>query len=219
MNDNKRKKTVDAAWQEENEKRNTDMSEYKKSIKYNYTISRYEAAVPVEEYMEACVDVPTFLACCRKCGNYDKVWSCPPYDFNPEDYWRRYKTLQLTGIKICFPAEMTEREYTKAELDEIIESVLWEERRKLTDELMELEEKFPGSVSLSAGSCMNCSPGTCTRPEGRECRFPEKMRYSIESIGGNVGLTVTKYLKQKLLWMEDGKLPEHFILVCGLLQP
>lgn len=189
------------------------------AVEYSYKTERYEASVPVEEYMEACVDVPTFLECCKACGNYDKVWSCPSYDFDPEDYWRRYRTLQLIGTKICFPEEMTKRSYTKEELDEIVERVLWKERGSLTEELMGLEAQFPGSVSLSAGSCMNCRPGTCTRLEGKPCRFPEKMRYSIESIGGNVGLTVTKYLKQKLLWMEEGKLPEHFILVCGLLLP
>lgn len=169
--------------------------------------------------MEACVDVPTFLECCRACGNYESVWSCPPYTFDPEDYWKRYRTLQLFGIKICFPASMTERVYEKAELDKLVDEVLWAERSKLTAELFEREKQYPGSVSLSAGSCRSCLPGRCTRPEGKPCRQPEQLRYSIESLGGNVGLTVTRYLKQKLLWMTEGRLPEHFILVCGLLLP
>lgn len=180
-----------------------------------YTVERYEADVPVEEYVEACVDVPTFLECCKQCGNYEKVWSCPSYDFNPEDYWRKYRNFHLIGVKIRFPAEMTEKTYEKEELDTLIRETLWAEKEKLSRELMEMEEKHPGSVSLSAGSCMNCE--RCTRLTGEPCRFPDKMRYSIESIGGNVGLTVTKYLKQELLWMEEGRLPEHFILVCGLL--
>lgn len=182
-----------------------------------YTVERYEADVPVREYMEACVDVPTFLECCKQCGNYEKVWSCPSYDFNPEDYWRKYDNLHLIGVKICFPSEMTEKIYEKEELNTLVQETLWKEKEKLAVELAEMEKENPGSVSLSAGSCMNCRPGTCTRLTGEPCRFPDKMRYSIESIGGNVGLTVTKYLKQELLWMEEGRLPEHFILVCGLL--
>lgn len=180
-----------------------------------YTVERYEADVPVEEYVEACVDVPTFLECCKQCGNYETVWSCPSYDFDPEDYWRRYDNFHLIGVKICFPREMTEKTYGKDELGMLVQENLWAEKKKLTAELMEMEKENPGSVSLSAGSCMNCKP--CTRPMGEPCRFPDKMRYSIESIGGNVGLTVTKYLKQELLWMEEGRLPEYFILVCGLL--
>ena len=50
------------------------------------------------------------------------------------------------------------------------------------------------------------------------CRYPETMRYSIESLGGNVGLTIEKLMGLKLEWMEEGRLPHHFILVCGLLQ-
>ena len=45
------------------------------------------------------------------------------------------------------------------------------------------------------------------------------MRYSIESLGGNVGLTIEKLMGIQLEWMEEGKLPHHFVLVCGLLIP
>ena len=45
------------------------------------------------------------------------------------------------------------------------------------------------------------------------------MRYSIEALGGNVGLTVTRYLGQKLEWIEEGRLPRYFMLVAGLLIP
>ena len=105
-----------------------------------YTIERYEADVSVEEYMASCVDVPAFLACCRQCGNYEKLWSCPSYDFRPEDYWRRYRDLHLIGIKICFPTDLTEKTYEKEELDRLIQETLWAEKKKLTEELMEMEQ-------------------------------------------------------------------------------
>ena len=44
------------------------------------------------------------------------------------------------------------------------------------------------------------------------------MRYSIESIGGNVGLTLGKLMGIELEWMEEGRLPHYFVLVCGLLK-
>lgn len=43
------------------------------------------------------------------------------------------------------------------------------------------------------------------------------MRYSIESIGGNVGLTVSKLLGIQLEWLKEGQVPEYFVLVGGLL--
>ena len=84
--------------------------------------------------------------------------------------------------------------------------------------LMEEEKKHPGSISLSAGSCQLCKNG-CAKPLGQPCRFPDQMRYSIESLGGNVGLTIEKLMGIQLEWMEEGKLPHHFVLVCGLLIP
>lgn len=44
------------------------------------------------------------------------------------------------------------------------------------------------------------------------------MRYSIESIGGNVGLTVSKLMGIELEWVQEGKLPSYFVLVGGLSQ-
>ncbi|MDO4977362.1 MAG: hypothetical protein Q4E53_08890 [Eubacteriales bacterium] len=35
---------------------------------------------------------------------------------------------------------------------------------------------------------------------------------------GNYGKTVTKYLGQELLWMKEGRLPEYFMLVGGILK-
>ena len=89
-------------------------------------------------------------------------------------------------------------------------------KQELSDELLEKEKEYKGSISLSAGSCIRCG-GNCTRKEKKPCRFPEKLRYSIESLGGNVGLTISRLMGIKLEWIEEGKLPSYFVLVCGLL--
>lgn len=183
-----------------------------------YKTTRYEAEVPVEEYVDKYVDVDTFLKACQACQNYDHVWSCPPYDFDVIEYWKKYKTFRLIATKIAFDQEALERTYEPDELQNILESVLPAEKQRLTDELLAAEKDFPGSISLSAGSCRRCKGG-CSKPEGKPCRFPETMRYSIESLGGNVGMTIEKLMGLKLEWMEAGRLPHHFVLVCGLLIP
>lgn len=182
-----------------------------------YKTETYTAVVPVEDYIEGYVDVDTFLECCRVCPNYDKVWSCPSYDFDVLSYWRKYKTLELTAVKIIFDEEHAGKAFTKEEQDKILAQSLRVEKEKLSEMLWEKEKEFPGSISLSAGSCNLCH-GNCTRPDENACRFPEKMRYSIESIGGNVGLTLSKLMGIELEWMEEGKLPHYFVLVCGLLK-
>lgn len=180
-------------------------------------VEKYENTVSVEEYMEKCVDVPTFLGYCKECRNYENLWSCPPYDFDPEDYWRRYTTFHIVGLKIFLPEELTAKIWPKEEIGDVMEDILVPQKRKLEEILGRMEEENPGSISLSGGSCIWCPKGTCTRPEHGCCRHPEHLRYSIESLGGNVGLTVTKYLHQELLWMEEGKLPAYFMLIGGLL--
>lgn len=178
-----------------------------------------EGRTTVEEYLNRCVDVPTFLECCKACENYGKVWSCPPYSFSPEDYWKKYSDFQIVGIKIFLPQEVLSKTYTEERRQELFEMILLPEKEKLNQRLLKMEKEYPGSISLSGGSCQRCEKENCTRRENKSCRFPEKMRYSIESLGGNVGLTVTKYLYEDLLWVEEGKLPEYFILVGGLLIP
>lgn len=183
-----------------------------------YTVKRFETSIPVAEYLEGFVDIPTFLEACKACPNYNQVWSCPPYAFDVEEYWKKYEKLELLAAQILFEEAYTERLYTKEELEGILQQVLPVEKQRLTEELMEREKESSGSISLSAGSCQQCREG-CTKPEGKPCRFPDKMRYSLESLGGNVGLTLQKLFGIELEWMEEGKLPHHFVLVMGLLIP
>ena len=184
----------------------------------NYTIENYHTEVSVDEYKKECVNVEEFLECCKACRNYDKVWSCPSYDFSSYDYWDQFKTLYIYGRKILFSEELRKKNYSPEEVMHLTETLLETEKRDMAEELLAMEKEYPGSVSLSAGSCLICGNGNCTRPSGKPCRFPEKMRYSLESLGGNVGLTITKYLHLELLWLEQGKLPDYFILVAGLLK-
>ena len=183
-----------------------------------YHIQNFTAEVSVEEYVRDCINVAEFLECCKVCPNYQTVWSCPPYDFQPEDYWKQYRHFFIYGRKIMFSKEMTQKKYTQEDLQELTDTVLKFEKQDIARELFAMEQQYEGSVSLSASYCQTCNRSHCTRPEGKPCRHPDQMRYSIESLGGNVGLTITKYLHQELLWMTEGKLPEYFILVSGLLK-
>lgn len=184
-----------------------------------YRVERYEAEIPVREYLDACVNVEEFLEYCKACHNYGRLWSCPPYDFKPEAYWAEFDRLYILGFKIILDEKMKKEGYSPEELKELTGEILEKEKRAMAEELFKMEKELPGSKSLSAGCCTECQKGTCTREEGKPCRNPEKLRYSLESLGANVGLTIRKYLKQELLWMEEGRLPEYFILVGGLLMP
>lgn len=97
------------------------------------------------------------------------------------------------------------------------EACMAEVKAALTATLFQKEEAYPGSRSLCAGSCAVCGEDNCSKPQGQPCRYPDRMRYSIEALGGNVGLTASRLLGINLQWIEEGKVPDYFVLVGGLL--
>lgn len=170
------------------------------------SLRKKEIAVPLEPYLRECVNVPKYLAFCKECPNYNTRWSCPPYDDDPEDVWRRFTTLRLVSYILLPEPGQSVPDVLKT-LTRVKETMLWG--------LLALEREIPGSLALSAGSCTLCAE--CTRPGGTPCRDPARMRRSIESLGGDVALTAERYLDVPLLWIRDGVLPEYLTLVGGLL--
>lgn len=192
-----------------------------------YKIELLSAELDIKKYLDEYVDIEEFLESCKKCSNYGKKWSCPPYDFNVLEYWKKFNSIYIIGEKISFNQEERQSEYEKEE--KIMFDILDKEKQKLTEQLFILEKQYEGSVSLSAGSCslcgsgmmdsQNCTRVSCSNSTAKEsCNHFDKMRYSIESLGGNVGKTCSKLFGINLEWIEENKLPTYFVLVCGLLK-
>lgn len=181
-------------------------------------IEYHEHTVPMEEYLRDCVDVPKFLSYCRRCSNFGKTWSCPDFAFDPVDFWKKFRSLKVIGMKIIIPEKMREKKLETEDINRFVMDFLETYKVEFDDYILE-KEKEEGGTGLNGGSCHRCHPLPCSRQDGQACRQPDKMRYSIEALGGNVSLTVTKYLSQTLEWVNDGILPTHFMLVGGVLIP
>ena len=69
-----------------------------------------------------------------------------------------------------------------------------------------------GIVGAAGGGCTLCE-GKCTRPEGKPCRHPDKMRHALDALGGDISKTMEKYFDKPILWIQDGKTPEYLTLV------
>ncbi len=184
----------------------------------HYRIEEYTAETSLDLYIDDCVDVDQFLQYCKQCTNYNRVWSCPEFDFDPMEIWTSYKSLFILGRKVILDEELRLRVFSDEEREAFLKELLLEPKMDLDRTLLEMEHETPGSMALSGGSCLLCDPESCAKAEGLPCRHPEAMRYSIEALGGNVGRTVTRHLGEELLWMEKGRLPRYFIIVGGLLK-
>ena len=180
-----------------------------------YKIEKLYGKMEMGEYIKEYVNIEEFIEYCKECECYNKKWSCPEYRFNVTEYWEKFKYINIIGNKIIFNDDVLEIERTDEELKEFMKQVLEKEKQKLAEILYEIESKYLGSISLSAGSCHLCH--VCERIYERPCKYPDKMRYSMESLGANVGKTCSKLLRVELLWAEENKLPKYFVLISCLL--
>ncbi len=178
-----------------------------------YTPETLERTVPLEAFRRELVNVPLFLGYCQDCPNYGRYWSCPPYDFDPMEIWNRYEALILYARKVTFrkdrlfPGER--RAFEREELPRIKEA--------MARELLSREAARPGSLALFPGRCQWCE--RCARGEGKPCRSLSRMRYSIESLGGDCGGALERYFGERLQWASGNSLPERLIFLGGLLLP
>lgn len=174
----------------------------------NFSVETLGARISLAEYIPSCVDVEKFSVCCRECENYDRRWSCPPFAFDPVRLWRDYTTLDLLALRLC-PAVGT----AYPELSPALSAA----KSALFRHLLALEREHPGSLALSPGTCDLCEK--CAKTEGKPCVLPKKLRYSIESLGGDVEKTCRMYLNTEICWAKPPNLPKQILLVGGLLLP
>lgn len=171
--------------------------------------------VSIEEYIDACVDMPRIIKGCQGCTNYGKLWSCPPFAFDPVNIWHSYSKLKLYAKKVMLPDELTKRTYSQSELSNEYFKIWKVERTSFFNELLSLERTERDSRALVAGCCDICNE--CARLSGKKCIMPEKLRYSIEALGGDVERTLNLYFDEKTLWAKDGHMSEYILLVGALM--
>ncbi len=178
-----------------------------------YRCETLTRTVPLDEFRRDLVDVPRFLGYCQDCPNYGRFYSCPPFDFDPLALWQRFDAIRLYAKKLVFvkdrlfPGER--RAFEATELPKV--------KGDLVRELLAMEAETPGSLALFAGKCGLCP--VCARTEGQPCRTPNRMRYSIEALGGDCGGALERYFGETLQWASGNRLPEQIILLGGLLLP
>ncbi|MBM7614927.1 DUF2284 domain-containing protein [Alkaliphilus hydrothermalis] len=157
-----------------------------------------------------------FLGYCKACQYYDKIWTCPPYDFNTSEVLENYQYIYVIGSKLYIKDldEGFDELLNHDDLDYVSNQIYRAARGIVDEQLVEIEESSNNLRVLLAGRCLVCTP--CTREEKKSCRYPEKMHFSLESIGFDVSSICEDILCDKILWAKD-ILPEYFLLVSAVL--
>ena len=188
-----------------------------------YWTEEFTNRTTMKDYQNNYESGASFLEYCEKLMGCDSIWSCPLYDFNPEEYGERYKYLYIIAKRIIFgePDGVRANRRTRGKNGEeqkewkrYMSQICLKEKKTLLKEIKSLAERYPDSFALSAGSCHVCSQ--CKRAKRGGCRYSDEIRFFIESLGCDVGETAGELLGIELQWMKQ-KLPEQYTLVTGLL--
>ena len=91
----------------------------------SYKLETFEKVMPVYDFIEKYVRPEEFIEYCKACGNYGKVWSCPPYDFDVMDYWHEYETIKCVAYRIEYGEQRELSDYSEiAEVKEMMQNRL-----------------------------------------------------------------------------------------------
>ncbi|MDR2450289.1 MAG: DUF2284 domain-containing protein [Candidatus Accumulibacter sp.] len=180
-----------------------------------YRIRHFIAGIRLADYLKSYRDAPRFMEYCKACNRYGACWSCPPFEFDTEEYLSPYEMAYVIGTKIVLHEDTIQENRGSDECGKTACGILERVRPGLDRRLLALEKRYPVSRAFFAGTCPICPAGACTRVAGKPCVVPEKIRPSLESFGFDIGRTTAELLNIELKWSRDGILPEYFTLVSG----
>lgn len=126
---------------------------------------------------------------CEHCVNYESNFSCPSHSFSTAHYLTRYPYV-LVYVHTIPLAPGADPQLFFDELRELIDPAL-----------MEFERRFHGEALLP-GCCRNCSDD-CSRLGAQECRTPELLRYSLESLGIDIDQMLRFFFESPLRFSDE----------------
>lgn len=180
-----------------------------------YTTEVRVKAIPVEDWLKRYCFPGKFLGACRQCPDYNMLWSCPPYVPEAAGFLGKYRTAHIIGVKVVYDREQRARALLgPREAEMVREESYGVVKKALLETLLQMEAACPGSTTVAAGRCEQCEK--CTRPRGRICKRPERMRYSFSAFGFDLTAIAEELLGLELLWAGEG-LPEYNAAIAAFL--
>lgn len=181
-----------------------------------FSTKNYFSYIPVTDYIANYRDADRFIVYCKQCDKYKNCWACPPYDFDTAEYILKYERIYIIGTKISLSEDIRRKCKNVEESKSTGAKAIADVRKVLDKQLLDVESNIVDSKAFFAGTCHICEPEDCTRIQSEPCRYPDKIRHSLESFGFDIGKTTEGLLGIELKWSNDSSLPEYFTLVSGL---
>lgn len=189
---------------------------FSKTIQQVYSIQNYIANISVAQYITQYRNASKFIEFCKQCPKYNNSWACPPFTFNIDKYLSSYNIAYLLATKITLPNSSHSSMSHSAEFIRQTEEIIRIVRLELDQQLLSAEQQIKNSKAFFAGSCHFCLNKECTRILEEPCRYPEKIRPSLESLGFDIGKTTKELMGIELQWSKIDHQPKYITLVSGL---
>lgn len=164
--------------------------------------------------LQGYADIQNTRSQCEKCPRYNNSWSCPPYTPDITRYAGKYRFAYVIAVKVGYPKEMCGSEDERAQLVSERTEYYDMQRRRIQAMLLGLEKKYPGTYSVS--TCLICE--RCARSEGLPCRHPDRMRYSMTTLGFDFTRLLRDEFNIELTWSGE-KLSAYDYIVAALFTP
>lgn len=181
-----------------------------------YEIKGKTVRLKIADYIEEYYNAKQFIEQCQECKNYGKLWTCPPFNFDPLSKIKVFKYIYIIGNQIFIDKATREKPVNTKELQELSYKIVEEARNDIDKKLLNLEKEYPNSLCFFAGSCLLCTNEQCARHINRACFYPFKMRSSLEAYGFDVSKTSLNILDIELKWSNNLILPQYFTLISAL---
>lgn len=182
-----------------------------KNIKYD--VKRQKKTLPTSEFYNRFSNFDLVQGYCKECSRYDTNYSCSPVDINIREFIESYDYIDIIITQLFFDKKDYNAQYSKDELNEIINNTFFVEKQKTVDKILEEEKSYNHAQSLT-GPCNYCRPDC--KKEYDECIHPEIRRFSLASLGIDSSKILKDLFEIDLILIE-GKLPKYLNNVSSLL--
>lgn len=176
-------------------------------------IKIYEKSVSIKELNDKYLDKSKFQGYCKECPSYDKKHSCPPFTDEVDNLLSKYNFINVIVAKIDYAEEEIENHKGQDKAWAYTKETLFPTKIFLHDHLVNFEKTLYEAYFTSMGSCVICD--VCEKVDGNDCKYPDRMRVSLEALGYDITGMLKDLFDIDILWAKDS-LPLYYTLLGGL---